>query len=318
MLGLAVTVAWAVTGAGYFWAGWVWLGMVVPFALLRTVRRALRTQGPRPLAVHGAVSLVLGATGIFVWLLSGLRYFWPMWLMIGLAVAFSTHAWVVPLFSSDREQALHQRVDVLTRSRREALDVQEAELRRLERDLHDGAQAQLVSLGMNLGMADDLLDTDPVEARRLIIEARTGAADALADLRSLVRGIYPPVLADRGLDGAIQALVLAAAIPVQASIDLPDARLSPPVESSVYFAVAEALTNVVKHSGAKSAWIQVRYRDGMLTATVRDDGLGGADPTRGTGLGGIERRLSAFDGTLDIYSPLGGPTTIYMEVPCEL
>jgi len=186
VLGLAVTVAWAVTGAGYFWAGWVWLGMVVPFALLRTVRRALRTQGPRPLAVHGAVSLVLGATGIFVWLLSGLRYFWPMWLMIGLAVAFSTHAWVVPLFSSDREQALHQRVDVLTRSRREALDVQEAELRRLERDLHDGAQAQLVSLGMNLGMADDLLDTDPVEARRLIIEARTGAADALADLRSLV------------------------------------------------------------------------------------------------------------------------------------
>ena len=90
------------------------------------------------------------------------------------------------------------------------------------------------------------------------------------------------------------------------------------MESSVYFAVAEALTNVVKHSGAKSAWIQVRYRDGMLTATVRDDGLGGADPTRGTGLGGIERRLSAFDGTLDIYSPLGGPTTIYMEVPCEL
>jgi signal transduction histidine kinase len=261
---------------------------------------------------------MLGATGIFIWLMGGLGYFWPIWPILGLVVAFSTHAWVVPLFSADRERTLEERVDVLTRTRREALDVQEAEMRRVERDLHDGAQAQLVSLGMNLGMADDLLDTDPVEARRLLIEARTGAAAALADLRSLVRGIYPPVLADRGLDGAIQALVLAVPLPVEASIDLPDARLSPPVESAAYFAVAEALTNVVKHSNAKYAWIRVQYGDGTLSAVVGDDGHGGADPNRGTGLQGIARRLSAFDGTLDISSPPGGPTTIRMEVPCEL
>lgn len=318
VLGLAVTIVWSVIGAGYFWPGWVWLGLVVPFAFLRTVRRALRTQGLRPLAVHAAVSLELGATGIFIWLMGGLRYFWPIWLILGLVVTFSTHAWVVPLFSSDRERTLEERVDVLTRTRREALDVQEAEMRRVERDLHDGAQAQLVSLGMNLGMADDLLDTDPVEARRHLIEARTGAAAALADLRSLVRGIYPPVLADRGLDGAIQALVLAVPLLVEASIDLPDARLSPPVESATYFAVAEALTNVVKHSNAKSAWIQVHYGDGTLSAVVGDDGNGGADRNRGTGLQGIERRLAAFDGTLKISSPPGGPTAISMEVPCEL
>jgi len=318
VLGLAITVVWSVTGAGYFWPGWVWLGLAVPFLFLPVVRRALRTQDRRHLAVHGAASLVLGAIGIYIWLMGGLGYFWPIWLFLGLVVAFSMHAWLVPLFSSDHERALEDRVDVLTRTRRETLDVQEAEMRRVERDLHDGAQAQLVSLGMSLGMADDLLDTDPVEARRLLIEARTGAAAALADLRSLVRGIYPPVLADRGLDGAIKALVLAVPLPVEVSIALPDARLSPPVESAAYFAVAEALSNVVKHSGAKSLQIRVNYANGNLFAMVGDDGRGGADPNRGTGLQGIERRLAAFDGTLRISSPLGGPTVISMEVPCEL
>jgi signal transduction histidine kinase len=318
VLGLAVTVIWSVTGASYFWPGWIWLGLTVPFALDRSLRRALRSPDQRPLAVHAALSLVLGAVGIFIWLMGGLGYFWPIWLILGLILAFGTHAWVVPLFSNDRERALEERVDVLTRTRRDALDVQEAELRRVERDLHDGAQAQLVSLGMSLGMASDLLDTDPVEARRLLGEARTGAAAALAELRSLVRAIYPPVLADRGLDGAIQALVLAVPLPVETSLDLPDARLSPSVESAAYFAVAEALTNVVKHSHAQSAWIQVSYGDGTLCAVVGDDGEGGADRSRGTGLQGIERRLAAFDGILHISSPPGGPTTIGMEVPCEL
>lgn len=190
-------------------------------------------------------------------------------------------------------------------------------MRRVERDLHDGAQARLVSLGMSLGLADELLDSDPIEARRLLREARTGAVAALADLRSLVRGIYPPVLADRGLDGAIQALVLAVPLPVEMNIDLPSARLPPPVESAAYFAVAEALANVVKHSDATHAWIEMGLEDGNLIALVGDDGNGGADANCGTGLLGIERRLVAFDGTLQISSPMGGPTIISMAVPCE-
>jgi signal transduction histidine kinase len=166
-------------------------------------------------------------------------------------------------------------------------------------------------------MADELLDTDPAEARRLLVDARTAAGAALADLRALVQGIHPPVLADRGLDGAIQALVLAVPIPVAATIVLPGARLPLPVESAAYFAVAEALTNVVKHSGAATAWIQVHLADGKLSMVVGDDGIGGADPDQGTGLRGIERRLAAFDGTLRVSSPPAGPTLVTLEVPCE-
>jgi len=268
--------------------------------------------------VHAALSLVLGVAGIYIWVMGGPVYFWPIWPILGLVIAFAAHAWVVPLLSKDRERALEERVGVLTRTRRGALDVQDAEMRRVERDLHDGAQARLVLLGMSLGMAEELLDTDPVEARRLLIEARSGAAAALADLRSLVRGIHPPVLADRGLDGAIQALVLALPLPVEMSIDLPDVRLPRPLESAAYFAVAEALTNAVKYSEAKSVWVRVYHAEGTLSVVVGDDGIGGADPTRGTGLVGIERRLAAFDGILYISSPQGGPTTISMEVPCEL
>lgn len=316
-LGIVVTVIWSVTNVSYFWPGWVWFGLLLPYASLLAIRIAFRTNTRPSVAGHGALALVLAASGIFIWLMGGLGYFWPIWLILGFVVTLAVHVWVVPQFSNDREKILERRVDVLTRTRRGALDVHEAEMRRVERDLHDGAQARLVSLGMSLGMADELLDTDPIEARRLLLEARSGAVAALADLRSLVRGIYPPVLADRGLDGAIQALVLAVPLPVETKIDLVDARLPPPVESAAYFAVAEALANVVKHSDATHAWIQMYVKDGTLLALVGDDGNGGADVNRGTGLLGIERRLVAFDGTLHVSSPLGGPTIINMEVPCE-
>jgi signal transduction histidine kinase len=318
VLCLAFTVVWAVTGARYFWPGWVWFGLALPLAFQGSVRRALRFSRRRPLAVNAAGSLVLGAASVFIWMLSGFRYFWPIWLFLGLAIVLAAHALVVPLLPNSRERVLTERVATLTRSRRGALDVQAAEMQRVERDLHDGAQARLVSLGMSLGMADELIDTDPAEARRLLIEARDAAGAALADLRALVRGIHPPVLADRGLDGAIQALVLAVPLPVKLTLDLPEARLPPPVESAAYFAAAEVLTNVVKHSEAKTAWIQAHHADGKLSMSVGDDGIGGADPDHGTGLRGIERRLAAFDGTLQVSSPLGGPTVVSMEVPCEL
>jgi signal transduction histidine kinase len=316
VLGLALTVVWSVTGAGYFWPGWIWFAVVFPVAFDRGIRWALRIHGRRSLALHAAVSLVIAADLVAIWVMSSHRYFWPIWPILGLGVVLAGHALFIPSVSSNRERELAERVDVLTRTRKDALDVQVAEMRRVERDLHDGAQARLVSLGMSLGMADELLDSDPDEARRLLAEARTAAGDALGDLRALVKGILPPVLADRGLAGALQALVHASPVPVELTVALPAEGLPAPVESAAYFAVAEALTNVIKHSEAQAAWVRMRQADGLLLMEVGDNGQGGADPDQGSGLRGIECRLEAFDGTVLITSPAGGPTVVTMEVPC--
>ncbi len=221
------------------------------------------------------------------------------------------------LLSYGHTERLEQRVQVLTETRSESLDHSAAELRRLERDLHDGAQARLVALSMNLGMAESLFASDPEAAQRMVNEARSATSAALGDLRSVVRGIHPPVLADRGLAGAIGALALDMAIPVGVSGDLAG-RPPEPVESAVYFATAECLANVVKHSGAEHAWIALSHTDGVLQAIVGDDGHGGADPDSGTGMLGVMRRLAAFDGTMRLSSPVGGPTVVTLEVPCVL
>jgi signal transduction histidine kinase len=222
------------------------------------------------------------------------------------------------LLSPSERSRLARRVRELAQSRADTVDAQAAELRRVERDLHDGAQARLVGLGMSLGMADELMDTDPGQARELLRDARSMTGAALSDLRDLVRGIHPPVLAERGLDGAIRALALAVPVQVEVTVDLGDNRLPQPLEAAAYFAVAEALTNVVKHSGASAAWVLARRTADRLTIEVGDDGRGGADPaSSGSGLAGISRRLNAFDGTLRISSPPGGPTLLTMEVPCE-
>jgi signal transduction histidine kinase len=212
---------------------------------------------------------------------------------------------------------LDQRVAQLAESRTQTIDTQAAELRRIERDLHDGAQARLVSLGMSLGMAENLISTNPEAAAALLNDAVKSNATALTELRDLVRGIYPPVLADRGLDGAIHALALTSPIPIHTSITLPG-RPTGPVESAMYFAVAEAIANMVKHSEATEAWIEVEYVEGALRVAVTDDGRGGASVQPGGGLHGIERRLSAFDGTVFLSTPLGGPTIVTMELPCAL
>jgi signal transduction histidine kinase len=212
---------------------------------------------------------------------------------------------------------LSSRVRELADSRADTVDAQAAELRRIERDLHDGAQARLVALGMSLGMAEDLMTRDPDAAKALLAEARESSTLALSELRDLVRGIHPPVLADRGLDGAVRALGLALPLPVEIDIELAG-RPEAPVESAVYFAVAETLANVAKHSGGTSAWIRVRHADDRLAVMIGDDGRGGATVTPGGGLRGIERRLAAFDGTLGLASPVGGPTIVTLELPCEL
>jgi signal transduction histidine kinase len=216
-----------------------------------------------------------------------------------------------------RTERLEERVQVLTESRADLVDHSAAELRRLERDLHDGAQARLVAVSMSLGMADVSFDEDPERARRLVRDARDTTAAAIGDLRSVVRGIHPPVLADRGLGGAVQALALDMPIPVEVQATLAG-RPPAPVESAVYFAVAECLANIGKHSGARRAWVGLRHERGVLVAAVGDDGRGGADPASGTGMLGVTRRLAAFDGTMRVSSPSGGPTLVTLEVPCAL
>jgi signal transduction histidine kinase len=216
-----------------------------------------------------------------------------------------------------RNGELASRVSRLTETRVDALDTAAAELRRVERDLHDGTQARLVALGISLRATERLIRTNPDAAIAMVAEARESSARALADLRGLVRGINPPVLAERGLSDAIQALALDTALPTTVDIDLPG-RPAAPVEAAVYFAVAEALANAVKHAAARSVHIRIEHRGGMLCAQVSDDGDGGADPAKGTGLRGIERRLGTFDGVLAISSPPGGPTIIAIELPSPL
>ena len=208
------------------------------------------------------------------------------------------------------------RVRELAESRAETVDTQAAELRRIERDLHDGAQARLAALSMNLGMAEEMVNRDPAQAQALLTEARESAGQALSELRDLVRGIHPPVLADRGLEGAVKALALSLPFKVDVTIDLPG-RPPAPVESAAYFAVAEALANALKHAAATTAWMQITHERERLHILVGDDGVGGATVRPGGGLYGIERRLAAFDGTLTVASPTGGPTTVIMELPCE-
>jgi signal transduction histidine kinase len=233
------------------------------------------------------------------------------WAVKGMAAA---HGAVAAALLGPSQAQLEARVVALKASRDRAVDSAEAERRRIERDLHDGAQQRLVSLAMDLGMARAKLETDPGAATALVGEAHEEAKRALAELRDLARGIHPAVLADRGLDAAISAL--AARSPVPVGVDVATGRLPGPVESAAYFVVAEALTNAAKHAGAAEIAVRIsRHRD-LLIVEVTDDGTGGADPSRGSGLRGLADRGAAVDGRLSITSPPGGPTVIRAELPC--
>jgi signal transduction histidine kinase len=256
--------------------------------------------------------------GWFDWFFIGVTRLvsWPVVLATAIAGFSLTRRTIVADVRTGRA-ALTAQVEHLAETRTVAVDTAAAELRRLERDLHDGAQARLVALGINLRAAERLIRTSPDDAATLVAECRETSAEALAELRNLVRGIYPPILADRGLGDAVRALALDCPVPVAAEIDLPG-RPPAPVESAVYFAVAEVLNNIAKHADSSCALVRVHYADGMLGAEITDDGNGGADAGNGTGLAGIERRLSAFDGILAVNSPVGGPTIVVIEVPCAL
>ncbi|MBE1532075.1 sensor histidine kinase [Actinomadura algeriensis] len=225
--------------------------------------------------------------------------------------------WGRSLLGPTEKSRLALRVRHLTESRTEAVDASAAELRRIERDLHDGAQARLVAMGMSLGAIEHLLDKDPEKARILLAKTRESSAKALHELRDLVRGIHPPVLADRGIGDAIKALALDHPMRTEVTVEL-DGRPEPPVESAAYFAVSEILTNAAKHSDGTRLWIDVRHEAGMLRISVTDDGRGGASLADGTGLRGVERRIGTFDGVLALNSPAGGPTIATLELPCAL
>jgi len=226
------------------------------------------------------------------------------------------HAWLARhLLGTDLEAILSARVGALTESRSRAASASVDELRRIERDLHDGAQQRLVRLAMDLGMAKEKMDSDPEAAKTLVAEAHEEAKLAMREIRDLARGIHPAVLTDRGLDPAISALAGRSPVPVTVDIDLPG-RLPETIESTAYFVVAEALTNVARHSGASAARVSARLEDGMLKLDIADDGRGGATAAPGGGLAGLADRVAGADGTLTIDSPAGGPTRIHVALPC--
>jgi signal transduction histidine kinase len=219
------------------------------------------------------------------------------------------------LLGPTRTGALEQRVDVLAETRSRMVDASLDERRRIERDLHDGAQQRLVALAMDLGMARERMESDPEAARELVGEAHEEAKRALAEIRDLVRGIHPAVLTDRGLDAAVSALAGRSPVPVTVVCEVPE-RPPEAIESTAYFVVSEGLTNVAKHSGATHAHVTVRRTGARLLVEVSDDGRGGADPARGSGLRGLADRVAAVDGSLTVERTVSGFTVLRAELPC--
>jgi signal transduction histidine kinase len=310
LIGRLQRCKWLLTDPGT-WRDLLWALVSVPAGL---------ALGALPVALIGG-----GLAGVLSGVWASGDHIRLLGLFVGLILLgvvggprlLKAHAQVVALLLAPTRKEMAARVGRLSESRSQVVDASAAELRRIERDLHDGAQARLVSLGMSIGLAEQVVRDNPDLALKLLAEARAASGQALSELRHLVRGILPPVLAERGLDGAVRALVLSLPLPVDLHIELPG-RLPDPVESAAYFAIAEVLANVVKHSAASRAWAQLEHADDRLIAIIGDNGTGGADPRAGSGLRGIEQRLAAFDGVIAVTSPVGGPTVVTMELPCAL
>jgi signal transduction histidine kinase len=319
LVGLLTTAIWGAVGAGFYWPVWVWYGLAVPIGAHALARfaRSRRNRPRRAFVVHAATSSYVFLVLFLVWALSGGGApFWPLWPLLVFLFLLAAHAVLAfgdRLPGLRRRAALERRVGELTRTRQGALDAQAAELRRIERDLHDGAQARLVALSMLLGRTEARLDDRPQEAE-LVRRARLEAGQAIAELRSLARGIAPPVLADRGLGAAVEGLGRRAPVPVRVDASLGPRRPPPMVETAAYFVVAEALTNVVKHACGAPARVRLEQADALLVE-VSDSGPGGADP-EGGGLRGLRHRVEALDGTLTVTSPPGTGTTILARLPC--
>jgi signal transduction histidine kinase len=310
LVALLLIAIWALTGAGTFWPIWAILPLGLVLAIHAWIVLVLEypeEAKSQPLALQIGISAAIWLFLVAVWALTGHGYFWPVWAFLGLGVLVAVHAVITSHWSG-------KRIEKLETSRTGAVESQEAELRRIERDLHDGAQARLVAVGMSLGMAEQKLESDPEAVRELLAEARQGATEALEELRDLARGIHPPILTDRGLEAAISALITRSPVPVTLDAEVPR-RPSAPVETAAYFTASEALANAIKHSHATAVDIKIRLADDVLLTEISDDGRGGADP-EGGGLKGLRQRIEALDGTLRVTSPVGGPTMVRAVMPC--
>jgi signal transduction histidine kinase len=277
------------------WAG----GAAMASAFAWYIPTPGKFQSPKPL-------IALTVAGALVLLIAPFAAVGIRWLDVRVATA---------LLGPNRSAELERRVETLSESRAGVVDAADAERRRIERDLHDGAQQRLVSLAMNLGMARENLADLPPDARRVIAEAHDEAKEALAELRILIRGLHPAVLEDRGLDAALSGIAARAPLPVKVTVDVP-VRATPTVEAVAYFVVSECLTNVARHAQASKAEVDVRRDGDRLRIRVLDDGAGGAAPGAGSGLASLAQRARSVDGTLAIDSPVGGPTSITVELPC--
>lgn len=296
-------VGWAL--AVVLWSGSLFL-VTLP-ATVWLMPDDVADLGPIEVGIGGAVGLgLLGSVGLCYvapWFTRG-------WARLDVAL-------VRGLLGPTASAQWEERVETLTTTRALAVDAAEEERRRIERDLHDGAQQRLVALAIDLGMARSKMDTDPEAARRLLDEAHEEAKRAIAELRDLARGIHPVALTDRGLPGAVPGLAARAPFPVDVRVDVAD-RPVPAIEGIAYFVVSEALTNVAKHADATRAQITVVRQGPRLHVDVRDDGRGGARPALGSGLRGLADRVAAVDGTFEVDSPVGGPTVIRADLPCVL
>jgi signal transduction histidine kinase len=313
---------WALGGQGYFWPAWAWLGLgvlvLIDFGAAWAWRRppgaVRRVAGVW--TVVGVAAVILVFTWLLTWLLAGAHSFWPTWALLGLGTAGSAYSLIAlhdRVLVAHGRRALRARIDMLARTRREAVDAQAAQLRRIERDLHDGAQARLVALTLQLGRAELRVSEQP-EVRGLILDAQREVHLAIAELRDLARGIVPPLLADRGLVAAVRSL--AARYGLGTSVEVDAYRgLPPAVESAAYFVIAEALTNTAKHARASRSWVRLRGEHRALALLVGDDGCGGADP-QGSGLAGLRARVEALDGSLRVRSPAGEGTLVEVRLPC--
>ncbi|WP_030233575.1 sensor histidine kinase [Streptomyces sp. NRRL S-350] len=289
---LGVVYAWGTALVLATLYGWIWL--MPPGTALRS----------------DLAGLDVGLTAVGVLLLVVLPW--------AAALTARVEVWAARrLLGPDRAEALERRVEEIAESRAGLVDAVDAERRRIERDLHDGAQQRLTSLAMNLGLARRTLKDVPPEVMQVIVDAHEEAQAAIDELRDLVRGLHPAVLEDRGLDAALSGIAARSPLPVRLDVDLSQ-PVAPTVEAVAYFTVSEALTNVAKHARAARIDLSVRTAGGRLFLVVTDDGVGGADPSRGTGLTGLRKRAASVDGTLSVLSPLGGPTTITVELPCAL
>jgi signal transduction histidine kinase len=269
----------------------------------RWFRDATYPLGSSHHAVLGVVLTLTGVAGLFV----------APWLTAAVA-ALDVRA-ARSLLGPSRAEELEHQVERLTQTRAGAVDAADAERRRLERDLHDGTQQRLVSLAINLGMAR-VNATSTEDARQALAEAHEEAKAALSELRDLIRGLHPAVLEDRGLDAALSGVAARMPIPVRLTVDL-QRRPAPVIEAVAYFVVSEGLANIAKHAQASQAEVIVQRAGERLHIIVSDDGVGGADPARGTGLTGLAKRARSVDGTFDVHSPPGGPTLLSVDLPCS-